>query len=144
MAPPHPSVLASRLLQAREQLEETNEGVLNRIQEFHENLRDAHDELHERMQDVGRNVLKIATCVHERIHKRLFGFNDGCIYPPSSFPEGTKPRAMRAAALDKPPLKGDLKTIIVLVDFPNRKFAPNHTLSYFQVTTTACQNNIDA
>lgn len=137
MAPLHPSVLARRLEQAHEKAEDMNDGVLDRIHDFNERLRDVHDEIHQEIQDVGKKVWEIGKCVHERIHNRLFGFNDGCIYPPSSFPVGTKPRVMRAAALDKAPLKGDLKTIVVLVDFPNRKFSPNHTLPFFQVTSSS-------
>src|SRR4051812_3472227 len=53
---------------------------------------------------------------------RLPGFNDGLIRPPSSFPPGTPLRNIRTAAADRAPLRGQLRVIVVLVDFTDRQF----------------------
>jgi immune inhibitor A len=53
---------------------------------------------------------------------RLPGFNDGLIRPPSSFPLGTPLRTIRTAAADRAPLRGQLRVIVVLVDFTDRRF----------------------
>src|SRR3954469_24940052 len=53
---------------------------------------------------------------------RLPGFNDGLIRPPSSFPPGTPLRSIRAAAAERSPLRGQLRVIVVLVDFTDRQF----------------------
>ena len=53
---------------------------------------------------------------------RLPGFNDGTILPPSSFRPGTPARDVRRAALDRTPLRGDLRVIVVLVDFTDKAF----------------------
>jgi immune inhibitor A len=53
---------------------------------------------------------------------RLPGFNDGLIRPPSSFPPGTPLRNIRTAAADRAPLRGQLRVIVVLVDFTDKQF----------------------
>ena len=53
---------------------------------------------------------------------RRLGFNDGMIRPPSSFPPGTSRRAIRNAAADRDPLRGAVRVLVVLVDFPDRSF----------------------
>jgi immune inhibitor A len=50
------------------------------------------------------------------------GLNDGLIYPPSRYPSGTSSNVMRAAALEKAPLRGSINTLVVLVDFPDCPF----------------------
>eukprot|EP00884_Botryococcus_braunii_P021405 jgi/Botrbrau1/7949/Bobra.9_2s0107.1 len=116
MAPVHPDILD----QLR-QVHETAHGVHARI---HERIHDIHEDVHEKIE----GAIKLGL---GRIHK-LFGFNDGCIYPPSRFPAGTPLSVMKAAALNKAPIKGDFQTLIVLVDFPDHKFSPGHDTAYFQ------------
>ncbi|KAK4448426.1 immune inhibitor A peptidase M6-domain-containing protein [Podospora aff. communis PSN243] len=60
-----------------------------------------------------------------------FGLNDGIFIPPSEFPEGTSITEMRAAALEREPLHGSIRTIVVLVDFPDQKMAPGRA-EYFK------------
>jgi len=50
------------------------------------------------------------------------GFNDGLIRPPSSFPPGTPLAAIRNAAAERAPLRGQLRVIVVLVDFTDKQF----------------------
>jgi immune inhibitor A len=53
---------------------------------------------------------------------RALGFNDGVIIPPNEFPLGTAPSVIRAAAAQVArPLRGTVRVIIVLVDFPDKK-----------------------
>jgi immune inhibitor A len=47
------------------------------------------------------------------------GFNDGLIIPGTEFPLGTGVRAVRRAAAVRAPLRGDVRVIVVLVDFPD-------------------------
>jgi immune inhibitor A len=53
---------------------------------------------------------------------RRLGFNDGTIRPPSSFPPGTSRRTIRNAAADRSPLRGAVRVVVVLIDFPDRSF----------------------
>jgi len=45
------------------------------------------------------------------------GFNDGLIIPGTQFPLGTGLREVRRAAAERAPLRGDVRVIVVLVDF---------------------------
>ena len=47
------------------------------------------------------------------------GFNDGLIIPGTEFPLGTGVRGVRRAAAERAPLRGDVRVIVVLVDFPD-------------------------
>jgi immune inhibitor A len=49
-----------------------------------------------------------------------FGLNDGVIVPPEEFPLGAPLRMIRAAAAKRPPLRGKLQVIVVLVDFSDQ------------------------
>ncbi|MGH9142436.1 MAG: immune inhibitor A domain-containing protein, partial [Vicinamibacterales bacterium] len=47
------------------------------------------------------------------------GFNDGLIVPGSEYPLGTPLRAVRSAAASRAPLRGTVRAIVVLVEFPD-------------------------
>lgn len=51
------------------------------------------------------------------------GFNDGVIFPPDQFPEGTPKSAIRGAAADRAPLRGPLRVIVVLAQFSDKAMA---------------------
>lgn len=51
------------------------------------------------------------------------GFNDGLIVPGDKLPLGSPPSVARAVALDRAPLRGDVRVIVVLVDFSDRAMA---------------------
>ncbi|MBN3817313.1 M6 family metalloprotease domain-containing protein [Paraburkholderia sp. Se-20369] len=51
---------------------------------------------------------------------RLYGLNDGTIFPSDFFPFDTPPSVMRAAAAERAPLRGTLRVIVVLVDFSDK------------------------
>ncbi len=53
---------------------------------------------------------------------RLPGFNDGTILPPTAFGPGTSLRDVRRAALDREPLRGQVRVLVVLVDFTDKRF----------------------
>jgi immune inhibitor A len=53
---------------------------------------------------------------------RRFGFNDGVIRPPSTFRPGTTRREITSAAADRPPLRGPVRVLVVLIDFPDKSF----------------------
>jgi immune inhibitor A len=48
------------------------------------------------------------------------GFNDGLIYPGNTFPLGTSLGVARNARLEKAPLRGIVRVIVVLVDFSDK------------------------
>ena len=48
------------------------------------------------------------------------GFNDGLIYPGTMFPVGTSAAIARSAGLNRAPLRGTLRVIVVLVDFSDK------------------------
>jgi immune inhibitor A len=58
------------------------------------------------------------------------GFNDGTIIPPEEFPLGTAPSAIRNAALERAPLHGIVRIIVVLVEFSDK--ALTHSKQHFQ------------
>jgi len=47
---------------------------------------------------------------------RALGLNDGMILPPDAFPFGTPETVMRASGLDRAPLRGAVRVIVVLAD----------------------------
>jgi immune inhibitor A len=51
---------------------------------------------------------------------KVYGLNDGTIFPSDFFPFDTPPSVMRAAAADRAPLRGALRVIVVLVDFSDK------------------------
>ncbi|MFC4068844.1 M6 family metalloprotease domain-containing protein [Actinoplanes subglobosus] len=51
---------------------------------------------------------------------RPLGYNDGMIIPPTEFPPGTPEAVLRSTALTRTPLRGAVRVIVVLVDFPDR------------------------
>jgi immune inhibitor A len=48
------------------------------------------------------------------------GFNDGLIYPGTYYPTGTTAAVARRAALERAPLRGQIRVAVVLVQFPDR------------------------
>jgi immune inhibitor A len=51
---------------------------------------------------------------------RWLGFDDGTILPPSEYPLGTPPHTIRNAALERAPLRGVVRVIVVLAQFSDR------------------------
>jgi immune inhibitor A len=64
---------------------------------------------------------------------KAYGLNDGTIYPPEEYPLGTSPSIIRAAALERAPLRGTLRVIVVLVDFSDKHMSQtqNHFRDLF-------------
>ncbi len=50
------------------------------------------------------------------------GMNDGLIYPGDAFPLGTGPVTASRAAIDRAPLRGTIRVIVVLVEFSDQPF----------------------
>eukprot|EP00877_Chromochloris_zofingiensis_P000495 jgi/Chrzof1/10446/UNPLg00373.t1 len=74
----------------------------------------------------------IGNLIRLRGLSRLPGLNDGLIYPLDSFPEGTSLNVARAAALNKAPLRGAINALVVLVEFPDKRFAEASTKEHFE------------
>ena len=51
------------------------------------------------------------------------GFNDGLVVPGDRLPLGSPPAVARAVALDRAPLRGTVRVIVVLVDFSDQPMA---------------------
>jgi immune inhibitor A len=59
------------------------------------------------------------------------GMNDGVIIPGTMFPLGAAPELVRSAAARRN-LRGIVRVIVVLVDFPDKQFAPAHNQQHFR------------
>lgn len=60
------------------------------------------------------------------------GLNDGIIIPGDHFPVGTSLQVVRSAALERAPLRGRVRVVVVLVEFADRKFDAHHGPAHFQ------------
>lgn len=60
------------------------------------------------------------------------GLNDGLIIPGDYFPIGTPVRAVRNAAMDRAPLSGTVRIIVVLVNFKDKKMTAAHNNQHFK------------
>jgi immune inhibitor A len=58
------------------------------------------------------------------------GLDDGTIFPPNAFPLGTSMRAIRSAAAERAPLRGNINVVVVLVDFSDRPMTKS--VSHFE------------
>ena len=61
---------------------------------------------------------------------RYLGFDDGVILPPEEFPFGTSLAIVRSAAMDRAPLRGSVRVIVILCGFSDHAMAA--TASHFQ------------
>jgi len=60
------------------------------------------------------------------------GMNDGLILPGNYFPLDTPVERVRNAAAERAPLRGALRVIVVLAEFPDKKMTAAHTRAHFQ------------
>jgi immune inhibitor A len=60
------------------------------------------------------------------------GLNDGLIVPGDHFPAGTPLRVVRSAALERAPLRGEMRVVVVLVEFGDRKLQAAHGADHFR------------
>lgn len=60
------------------------------------------------------------------------GMNDGLIIPGNYFPLGTPLEAVQSVAADRAPLRGALRVVVVLVDFPDLPMGAAHNRGHFQ------------
>ncbi len=69
---------------------------------------------------------------------RVLGFEDGVILPPEEFPLGTSSEVIRSAAAERAPLRGEVRVIVVLVDFSDKEMeeTPEHFEELFFSTGT--------
>jgi immune inhibitor A len=54
---------------------------------------------------------------------RRLGFNDGVLRPPSAFGPGADRSTVRAAAHARAPMRGQVRVLVVLVDFSDKQFS---------------------
>ncbi len=62
--------------------------------------------------------------LNARQQSRL-GLNDGIIYPGKVFPLGTSVNGVKAHAADRVAMKGTLRVIVILAEFPDKKLSRN-------------------
>lgn len=55
--------------------------------------------------------------------RRFFGLDDGVVVPPDRFPPGASAAQVRRAAAARAPLRGQVRVVVVLVDFPDRSMS---------------------
>ncbi len=80
------------------------------------------DELRQLRADTDSPVLQQLTLPGE---PRWPGFNDGTILPPTEFALGTSSRSISSAAADRAPLRGQVRVVVVLVDFADHPMNEN-------------------
>jgi immune inhibitor A len=80
--------------------------------------------LREQLESARANADDSAAAAFLSLRKpQAFGFDDGAILPPDEFELGTTPAAMRSAAAERSPLRGNLNIVVVLVQFPDAPFS---------------------
>ena len=84
------------------------------------------DELRQFLDDADSPLLRQLT---PSGRPRWPGFDDGTIIPPGEFPLGTSAREISMAAAERAPLRGQVRVIVVLVDFPDHPM--NETAQHF-------------
>jgi immune inhibitor A len=81
-------------------------------------------ELKERIEkeiaEIRSNSTSVVSSLARAAEPNRPGYNDGLIFPPDSFPLGTSLATIRNAALERTPLRGVLRVIVVLVDFTDK------------------------
>jgi immune inhibitor A len=85
------------------------------------------DELRQLREDTDSPILRQLTLPRR---PRWPGFDDGTIRPPDEFPLGTPYRDISRAAAERAPLRGRVRVVVVLVDFPDRPM--NESPQHFQ------------
>ena len=94
--------------------------------ELKEKLIDQFERLRNRAADlVGRNI-SLRTPTH-------VGLNDGLIYPGTYYPVGTTAEVARRAALERAPLRGPVRVVVVLVDFTDRAMPADASARFQQL-----------
>jgi len=82
--------------------------------------------------DIKKNASESLSAILTTQESRPCGFNDGLIYPGTSFPTGTPAHVARSAAADRSPLRGTVRVVVVLVDFSDKKYASGHDVQHFK------------
>ena len=84
-------------------------------------------ELEDKLKEQFENLIEQAPeSLAHRLARRSphhVGLNDGLIFPGTYYPTGTTAAVAQRAALDRAPLHGTLRVIVVLVDFTDRVMA---------------------
>ncbi len=94
----------------------------------HPRLRAKIDSELEKLREV---VPELAPLLHAG-HPDRPGLNDGLIVPGDRFPAGTSLQAVRSAALERAPLRGAVRVIVVLAEFSDRKLDAAHGKAHFE------------
>ncbi|WP_151770179.1 M6 family metalloprotease domain-containing protein [Streptomyces abyssomicinicus] len=81
-------------------------------------------EVRERMKEEQRRLQDVSPAARQFVpagHPRMRGFDDNIILPPEMFTAGTSSGALRRAAAERAPLRGAVRVVAVLVDFPDKE-----------------------
>ncbi|ROS75310.1 M6 family metalloprotease domain-containing protein [Cellulomonas sp. PhB143] len=92
----------------------------------------------------GRKSVPVSGLLGIARSPRPLGFDDGTYIPPSEFPLGTAASTIRSALLDRAPLRGSLRVIVVLVDFSDKHMAAtaDHFRELFFSTGTLATGSV--
>ena len=74
-----------------------------------------------RLKELTSNEM-LSNLLTPRQNTRL-GLNDGLIYPGNVFPIGTSASAIRTRSAQRAPLRGNIKVVVLLIDFPDKKIS---------------------
>jgi immune inhibitor A len=94
---------------------------------------DLRDKINQAVATAGRSAILSGALSLNAAEPKAVGLNDGVIIPPEDYPLGTAPSVIRSAALDRSPLRGTLRVIVILVDFSDKQMAQtqNHFRDLF-------------
>ncbi|WP_420130195.1 M6 family metalloprotease domain-containing protein [Longimicrobium sp.] len=94
-----------------------------------------HPALQARLKDdlerLRENAPDLAPLLHIGLPDRP-GLNDGIIVPGDHFPAGTSLEVVRSTALERAPLRGSVRVVVVLVEFSDRQFDTRHGANHFE------------
>ncbi len=80
----------------------------------------------------GKELDEMVSKLLRQNSKARVGLNDGLIIPGTYFPLGTPVRTVRRTALDRAPLTGTVRVIVVLVNFKDKKMSASHNKQHFK------------
>jgi immune inhibitor A len=88
------------------------------------------EQMREQLERLRRTVPELAPLLRVGQPDRP-GLNDGIIIPGSHFPAGTSLQTVRSAALERAPLRGSVRVVVVLAEFQDRALDPAHDREHF-------------
>lgn len=114
------SSLLQRYLHIMQAADKSNDGNRCMIAPHPDLKKKLKEELKSLKRDLGSSVL---SNLIKPLGKTKLGFNDALLRPGNSFPLGMSARGIKKEAAARSPLQGEVRVIVVLVDFSDKKLS---------------------